>query len=149
MVLVHKYDTSIYTHGHAHTYTHTHKHAHTYTHTHKHAHTHTHTHIQIYINTHMNMYIHTYTRRIYVYIWFVHSWIWNEFLKHTNICRPWGTYTVARPFIHITLCKLKWKLLSRVQLFATSWTVAYQAPQSMGFSKQVYWTGLPFPSPWL
>ena len=35
------------------------------------------------------------------------------------------------------------KLLSHVQLFATPWTVAYQAPSSMGFSKQEYWSGLP------
>ena len=39
---------------------------------------------------------------------------------------------------------MKW--LSHVQLFATSWTVAHQAPLSMGFSKQEYWSGLPFPS---
>ena len=39
------------------------------------------------------------------------------------------------------------KLLSRVRLFATPWTVAYQAPPSMGFSRQEYWSGLPFPSP--
>ena len=39
------------------------------------------------------------------------------------------------------------KSLSRVQLFATLWTVAHQAPQSMGFSRQEYWSGLPFPSP--
>ena len=39
------------------------------------------------------------------------------------------------------------KLLSRVQLFATPWTVAYQAPRAMGFSRQGYWSGLPFPSP--
>ena len=37
--------------------------------------------------------------------------------------------------------------LSRVQLFATLWTVAGQAPLSMGFSRQEYWSGLPFPSP--
>ena len=37
--------------------------------------------------------------------------------------------------------------LSPVQLFATSWTVAYQAPPSVGFSRQEYWSGLPFPSP--
>ena len=36
---------------------------------------------------------------------------------------------------------------SRVRLFATPWTVAYQAPPSMGFSRQEYWSGLPFPSP--
>ena len=39
------------------------------------------------------------------------------------------------------------KSLSRVQLFATPWTVAYQASQSMGFSRQEYWSGVPFPSP--
>ena len=39
------------------------------------------------------------------------------------------------------------KLLSRVQLFATPWTIACQAPPSMGFSKHEYWSGLPFPSP--
>ena len=37
--------------------------------------------------------------------------------------------------------------LSRVQLFATPWTVAHQAPLSMEFSRQEYWSGLPFPSP--
>ena len=39
------------------------------------------------------------------------------------------------------------KLLNHVQLFVTPWTVAYQAPQSMQFSRQEYWSGLPFPSP--
>ena len=39
------------------------------------------------------------------------------------------------------------KSLSRVRLFATPWTVAHQAPLSMGFSGQEYWSGLPFPSP--
>ena len=37
------------------------------------------------------------------------------------------------------------KLLSHVQLFVTPWTVAYQAPPSMVFSRQEYWSGLPFP----
>ena len=36
---------------------------------------------------------------------------------------------------------------SRVQLFATPWTAAYQAPPSMGFSRQEYWSGMPLPSP--
>ena len=39
------------------------------------------------------------------------------------------------------------KLLSRVRLFVTPWTVAYQAPPSMGFSRQEYWSVLPFSSP--
>ena len=44
---------------------------------------------------------------------------------------------------------MKWseKSLSHVQLFATPWTVAQQAPPSMEFSRQDYWSGLPFPSP--
>ena len=40
-----------------------------------------------------------------------------------------------------------WKLHSRVQLLATPWTAAYQAPPSMGFSRQEYWSGVPLPSP--
>ena len=44
---------------------------------------------------------------------------------------------------------LQVKSLNRVQLCATAWTVAYQAPPSTGFSRQEYWSGLPFPSPCL
>ena len=43
--------------------------------------------------------------------------------------------------------KVKVKSLSRVWLFATPWTAAYQAPRSMGFSRQEYWSGVPSPSP--
>ena len=43
--------------------------------------------------------------------------------------------------------RVKVKLLSNVRLFATPWTVAHQAPPPMGFSRQEYWSGLPFPSP--
>ena len=43
--------------------------------------------------------------------------------------------------------KVKVKSLTLVRLFATPWTVAHQAPPSMGFSRQEYWSGLPFPSP--
>ena len=43
--------------------------------------------------------------------------------------------------------KVKVKSLSRVQLFATPWTVASQASPFMRFSRQEYWSGLPFPSP--
>ena len=44
-------------------------------------------------------------------------------------------------------CWKKVKLFSRVQLFVTPWTVGNQASPSMGFSRQEYWSGLPFPSP--
>ena len=43
--------------------------------------------------------------------------------------------------------KVKVKSLNRVWLFATPWTAAYQAPPSMGFSRQEYWSGVPSPSP--
>ena len=45
------------------------------------------------------------------------------------------------------MCLKKVKLPSRVRLFVISWTVAYQAPPSMEFSRQEYWSGLLFPSP--
>ena len=56
------------------------------------------------------------------------------------------------PYINMNLPRVytcsqskKVKLLSRVQLFATPWTVAYHTPLSMGFSRQEYWSGLPRP----
>ena len=56
---------------------------------------------------------------------------------------PWPSdYSVS---LEVKLVKVK--SLSRVRLFVTPWTVAYQAPPSMGFSRQEYWSGLPFPSP--
>ena len=48
---------------------------------------------------------------------------------------------------NISCKRKKVKSLSCVRLFATSWTVAYQAPPYMEFSRQEYWSGLPFPSP--
>ena len=42
---------------------------------------------------------------------------------------------------------MKGKSLSCVQLLATPWTAAYEAPPSMGFSRQEYWSGVPLPSP--
>ena len=62
--------------------------------------------------------------------------------KHVNdLTRPSRTTQVNIPPL------VKVKSLSRVQLFATPRTVAYQAPPSMGFSRPECWSGLPFPSP--
>ena len=47
----------------------------------------------------------------------------------------------------VLVLKVKVKSLSCVVLFATPWTVAHQAPPSMGFSRQEHWSGLSFPSP--
>ena len=54
---------------------------------------------------------------------------------------------VAIFFCNAWKWKVKGKSLSRVQLFATPWTAAYQAPLSMGFSRQEYWSGVPLSSP--
>jgi len=54
------------------------------------------------------------------------------------------TFTIC---VYIPRC-VHTQLLSRVQLFMTPWTVAHQAPLCMGFSRQEYWSRLPFPSPY-
>ena len=76
---------------------------------------------------------------------------------NTGLCREWPwIWRVWRAILLViqTLPTVggwssltKVKLLSRVQLFGIPWTVAYQAPLSMGFSRQGYWSGLSFPSP--
>ena len=52
---------------------------------------------------------------------------------------------VATSFSNAWKWKVKVKSLSRVRLFATPWTAAYQVPPSMGFSRQEYWSGVPLP----
>ena len=54
---------------------------------------------------------------------------------------------VAISFSKAWKWKVKVKLLSRVRLLVTPWTAAYQAPPSMGFSRQEYWSGVPLSSP--
>ena len=54
---------------------------------------------------------------------------------------------VAISFSNAWKWKVKVKSLSCVRLLVTPWTAAYQAPPSMGFSRQEYWSGLPLPSP--
>ena len=48
---------------------------------------------------------------------------------------------------HLRLSYVRAQLLSCLQLFTTLWTVAHRVPLFMGFSRQEYWSGLPFPSP--
>ena len=66
----------------------------------------------------------------------------------TRLRRPWdspGKNTGVG--CHFLLQCVKVKSVSRVRLFVTPWTVAYQAPLSMGFSGLEYWSGVPLPSP--
>ena len=66
----------------------------------------------------------------------LYTWNWLMYVNYTSIFKKKENYLYLQ---------MKVKLLSRVQLFATPSTVAYQAPLSMGFSRQEYWNGLPFP----
>ena len=52
-------------------------------------------------------------------------------------------YQASWEFLTLGLC---YAVLSRVQVFETPWTVAYQTPMSVEFSRQEYWSGLPFPT---
>ena len=56
---------------------------------------------------------------------------------------------VAISFSNAWKGKVKVKSLSRFRLFVTPWSAAYQAPPSMGFSRQEYWSGVPLPSPYI
>ena len=68
--------------------------------------------------------------------------------QSTRLLHPWDSQG-KNPGVgyHFLLQCEKVKSLSRVQLLATPWTAAYQAPLSIRFSRQEYWSGLPFPSP--
>ena len=73
-------------------------------------------------------------------------------LKPTRLVRPWdfpgkSAGVGCHSLLQYMKVKLKVKSLSHAQLLATPWTVAYQAPPPMGFSRQEYWSGVPLPSP--
>ena len=70
--------------------------------------------------------------------------------QSTRLPRPWdspGKNTGVGCRFLLQCMKVKVKSLSRVWLLATLWTAAHQAPPSMGFSRQEYWSGVPLPSP--
>ena len=66
-----------------------------------------------------------------------------------------GNHLTISPLICLCIyskCSIKYVvvvlLISHIQLFASPWTIAHQAPLFMGFPRQEYWSELPFPSPW-
>ena len=70
----------------------------------------------------------------------------------TRLPHPWILQARTLEWVAIAFStawkgKVKVKSLSRVRLLATPWTAAYQAPPSMGFSRQEYWSWVPLPSP--
>ena len=90
-----------------------------------------------------------------MYIWkkhfsFILYYPFREMIVHRLITdKTKSGYKNIRESLNKNLDKVKVtvKSLSRVRLYVTPWTVAYQAPLSMGFSRQEYWSGLPFSSP--
>ena len=103
---------------------------------------------------------------------FVSDSLWSHGLLPTRLLHPWNfpgkstgvdfhfllqgifwTHRLnpglphCRQSLYCLKVKVKMKSLCRVRLFATPWTIAHQAPPSMGFSRQECWSGLPFPSP--
>ena len=66
------------------------------------------------------------------------SWVWGSAFI-------WFEGTKQRILLTTQFCKVKVKSLSRVQLLATPWTAAYQAPLPMGFARQEYWSWVPSP----
>ena len=76
--------------------------------------------------------------------------VWPHRWQPTRLLCPWdspGKNTGVGCHFLLQCVKVKSERESHVQLFETPWTVAYQAPPSMGFSRQEYWSGLPFPFP--
>ena len=87
-----------------------------------------------------------------------HDWVTNPFLSHETRrrCFKFLSFLLIYPTqsseskmnlfrIPVLVCRIS--RFSHVRLFVTPWTAAHQSPLSMGFSRQEYWSGLPFPSP--
>ena len=75
--------------------------------------------------------------------------VWPHRWQPTRLPCPWdspGKNTRVGCHFLLQCMKVKVKSLSRVRLLATTWTAAHQAPPSMGFSRQEYWSGVPLPS---
>ena len=72
---------------------------------------------------------------------------YTSYVTENKYKQIWGIYDNI--FInHLVHTQSEWvNSLSCIRLFANPWTVAYQAPPSVGFSRQEHWSGLPFPSP--
>ena len=81
------------------------------------------------------------------------EWVAIPFSRGSSQSRDWAWVSCIAGRVFTAeppgkpLVKVKGKLLSRVRLFGTPWTEAYQASPFMGFARQEYWSGVPLPSP--
>ena len=98
-------------------------------------------------------YLHTYTLLLLLLSHFTHVQLCNPIdgsppgSAIPGILQAKTLDRVALSFSNAGKWKVKVKSLSCAQLFETPWTAAYQAPPSMGYSRQEYWSGVPLPSP--
>ena len=76
-----------------------------------------------------------------------HLFLPDKVASFQNVIIKYNVCSMLLPFLILLLLESESELLSHIQLFRTPWTVAYQAPLSMGFSWQEYWSRVPFPSP--
>ena len=74
-----------------------------------------------------------------------HSIVWRKKYITGGLIAPWGFY-LDHFLLQCMKVKSESEVAQFVQLLATPWAAAYQAPPSMGFSRQEYWSGLPLPS---
>ena len=111
----------------------------------------------------IQLYIYTHTYITLLYSWYTAAAAAKSLQSCPTLCDPRDGSPPGSPVpgilqartlgwvaiscSHAWTWKVKVKSLSRVWLFATTWTAAYQAPPSVGFSRQEYWSGVPLPSP--
>ena len=95
---------------------------------------------------------HSGCKRTYLHVfidWFNFYWLYQWIITHLFRESTEITRKAHEKMLDIISHwrEVKWKSFSRVRLFTTPWAVAHQAPPSVEFSRQEYWSGLPFPSP--
>jgi len=110
--------------------------------------------ISIYIPIYIHTHTHTHTHILLVlFLWKTLAYIskYREILTSScvipQIRAAYTQHFNKCPSINFLGICVMLTCFSCVQLFATLWTIAHQAPTSLGFSKQEHWSGLPFPSP--
>ena len=99
--------------------------------------------VYVYIPLPVHVCVYMYVRiRVYTLCIYICMWIICHIFPHYYMC----AYVYMYPCVYIYHIRVCAQSLSYVQLFATPWTVARQAPLSLEFSRQEYWRGLPFPT---
>ena len=94
----------------------------------------------------MSIYLST-LMKIEIFICFVHNFISSVPRNVSGTQQVFSSYLLLDTNLTVPLCHAALSHFSHVRLFVTPWTVAHQSSLSMGFFRQKYWTGLPYPTP--